>query len=262
MATGRTLARWSRFYCDGYDLSGFTQSFGPLVWEFETSSMAMLSDEVLGTLPSHPTLGIGALNGVLATSTDSNATHDMASANTANGVPRDIMIPIGIRAAPAIGDPVYTGVFNQLGYSAVPAEGIVTVTVPFGAFDASEAMTYSKPWGVLLHEKGSIIAANTSTDSDDIVDNAAASTDGGYMTYQIFSITGDGTATITIEESDDAETWGALTSATSGDIADESAPTSGIVELATTASIKRYLRWQLALVGSTACNFALAFVRG
>lgn len=259
MATGRTLARWSRVYVDGYDMSGYVSSLGPLLYEYETNSMAMLSDEVLGALPSHPNLGIGALNAVLATSTDSNAAHDIL---TTAGTDRDVLYAIGIRAAPAIGDPVYMGSFDQLGYTSAPADGMVTVTIPFGVNHVVAAQTYSKPWGVLLHDWSSETAANTSTDSADIVDNSASSTDGGWMMYQIGSITGAGTVTITIDESDDAESWTALSGATSGAITNTDAPISGIVKLGLTATVKRYLRFQVAFSSSTACTFALGFVRG
>ena len=79
------------------------------------------------------------------------------------------------------------------------------------------------------------------------------------MTWQVFA--GDGTATISVDDSADDNTYGALSGATSGEI-DFSSPSSGFVALATTATVKRYIRWQLSLNTANTVTFALAFVRG
>jgi hypothetical protein len=136
---------------------------------------------------------------------------------------------------------------------------MLTVTVPFGGQANSAVMKYADPWGVLVHAKASRTAANSSTTG---IDNGAATTAGGYLMYQIFSITGTGTATVSIDDSADGSSYTALSGATSGAISNTSAPTAGIVQLATTATVRRYLRWQLSLTGATACEFAIAFVRG
>ena len=45
-------------------------------------------------------------------------------------------------------------------------------------------------------------------------------------------------------------------------VANTAVPTAGVVELAVTATIRRYTRWQLSLTGITSITFALALVRG
>ena len=78
--------------------------------------------------------------------------------------------------------------------------------------------------------------------------------------YQVFA--GDGTATISVEDAttnSDAN-FAALTGATSGEI-DFSTPTAGIVAIGRTATVRRYLRWQISLNTATTVTFALAFVR-
>lgn len=250
---GRTISKFSRFYVDGYDLSGDTRSFGPLVSDYEYSSMAGLTHEVKGALLGKPTHEVGTLNGIFNTSTA--GIHEVIKTVAA----RNIMTPIGNLAAPVNGDPVFIGKFNQTGYGAGFGDVMLTVTVPFGGQANSTAMKYTDPWGLLIHAKASRTAANASTTG---IDNGAASSSGGYLMYQIFSITGTGTATVSIDDSADGTTYAALSGATSGAIANTSAPTSGIVQLATNATVRRYLRWQLSLTGATACEFAIAFVRG
>lgn len=254
---GRTTGKFLRVYANGYDLSGYTVGIGPLLCEYDTNPMACLTDPVKGSLLGRPTLGVGTLNGVMDTTA-----LGLHAALSAPGAARKVMVAIGDAAAPAAGDPVYAGEFNQLAYSSEPGETMSTVTVPFGKGTPVTGMNYEKPFGVLLHAKGSETAVNEGSG----IENAAATSGGGYLMYQIFSITGTGTVTISIDESSDdgdEDGYAALTGATSGAIATASAPVAGIVQLATDAAVEQYLRWQIAFGGSaSACNFALAFIRG
>lgn len=250
---GRTISKYSRFYADGYDLSGDTRSFGPLDCDYEYSATAGLTWEVKGGLLGQPSLAIGTLNGIF--NSDTAGIHTVVK----TAAPRNVMIPLGIQAAPVNGDPVFIGKFNQIGYGTEYGDVMPTVTVPFGGQANSATMKYTDPWGLLLHAKASRTAANSSTTG---INNGAASTAGGYLMYQIFSITGTGNVTISIDDSADGSTYAALSGATSGAIANTAAPASGIVQLATNATVRQYLRWQISFTGATACEFALAFVRG
>lgn len=257
MATGRTVARWARFYADGYDLSGYARTLGTLGQEFDAPLGAALSDEVQGALIGQGSLSIGTLNAFL----DNTATSGLHVVANGAGARRVVMIPLGIRAAPAAGDPAFMGEFEQLAYFASPEQGgYVGVSIPFGQADAVAAhLAYQKPWGTLLHAKGAETAVNTSTGIDD---NGAQTTRGGYLCYQAFAA--DGTATIKIQDASTNSdgSFGDLSGATSGVIDASSTPKSGIVALATTATVKRYLRWQIVLGTATTVTFALAFVRG
>ncbi len=255
MTTGRTLKRWTRLYADGYDWSAYTLELGPLLYEFEVDPLSTLSEEVKGTLANQVQLGIGMVNGVLDT-TETIGLHNLA---TGAGVVRKVMIPMGIQAAPAIGDPTYIAVLNQLGYQGVPGGKTVTVSVPFGMPSIATGQVYEKPWGVLLHAKGAETGANTSNTN---VNNGAATVKGGFLMYQIMAVAGTGTAELSIDDSSNGTTWTALSGATSGSIAHTAMPCAGIVELGVTATVKQYLRWQLVLTGITSLTFALAFVRG
>ena len=251
---GRTLNRFVRVYADGYDISGNTVSVGPYDTAYDDTSITGLDWEVQGAYPGAAKITMGTLNGIFDT-TAASGLHVIASGA---GVSRVVMNAIGIQASPAAGNPVFMGKFQQLAYHAEAGSTMLTATIPFGNGEPA-SMTYAKPWGVLMHAK----AAETGANSGSGIDNTSATSTGGYMMYQIFGYTGSsGTATISLEDSADGITWTALSGATSGAINKTAMPCAGIVELSTTATVRRYLRWQLTLATLTGANFALAFVRG
>lgn len=257
MATGRTVARWARVYADGYDLSGYARTLGALGQEFDAPNGAALADEVQGALIGQAMLSIGTINAFF----DNTATLGLHVVANGAGVKRVVMIPLGVRGEPAQGDPVFIGEFEQLGYSATPEQnGYVVANIPFGNADAVAAhLAYQKPWGTLLHAKGAETAVNAATGVDD---NGAATARGGFLCYQIFS--SDGTVTIKVQDAatNSDGSFSDLSGATSGSQDASATPKSGIVALATTATVRRYLRWQIVLGTANTVMFALAFVRG
>src|SRR5687767_12028629 len=104
MATGRTVSRWTRVYVSGYDLSGYSRSIGPLMWTFDEADGTTLGDAVKNAYPNHPVINIGTLNAVLDNTTARS--HDVIGTSQNKRV---VMVPIGIRAEPAQGDPVFCG---------------------------------------------------------------------------------------------------------------------------------------------------------
>lgn len=47
MATGRTKEKYRRVYIDGYDMSGFGRTIGPLEWKYDEADLtAHMSDTV------------------------------------------------------------------------------------------------------------------------------------------------------------------------------------------------------------------------
>ena len=128
MAVGRTVQKHVRFYADGYDLSGFSRSIGPLDVTFEEQPDAAFTDELKNILPGHCSINIGQLNGFF----DNTATSGLHAVANGAGVKRVVMIPVGIRAAPAVGDPAFCGEFEQQGYYPEIAENYITVNIPFG----------------------------------------------------------------------------------------------------------------------------------
>ena len=251
MATGRTTNKWTRVYADGYDISGDSRSLGPLLWTYDETELTGLSHAVKGALPAHATVGIGTLNAVM-NNTAITGLHIIANGA---GVMRTLMIPVGIRAEPAQGDPVYMCELEQLGYY---SDGPY-VTIPFGMSSArASTFLYDKPWGLLLHANGAETAVNSANGISDM-DTPASTAFGGYMEYQVFA--GDGTATIKVQ---DATTAGGafsdVSGMTSGSI-DCSTVKYGRVAIGRTATIRSFCRWQVVFGTATTVTFALGLSR-
>lgn len=252
MATGRTVKKWVRVYVDGYNMSGYTRDIGPLATVFDEAVLTCLADPAVGVLPGHVQLSLGTLNGVF----DNTATSGLHVVANSAGVKRTVTTAIGVRAAPAQGDAVFCGQWVQGAYQGAEDGGAVTATLPFENW-ASDASTllYSRAWGRLLHASGAETAANSATGG---VDTAASASFGGFFVYHVLA--GDGTATLSVDDSADDSTYNALSGATSGAI-DCSTPTSGLIALGRTATVRRYLRWQLALDTASTVTFVSAFVK-
>ncbi len=260
MATGRTSSKWVRVYVDGYHISTYTTKIGPLETTFDAAELTTLADAAKGYLPTWSHIKPGTLNGVLDP-TATSGLHALASA--AAGTRRLVTVCVGMRAEPALGDPCFTAEATQDGYHEVDSGGATTVSVPFGEYSASATtLLYPRAWGWILNPNTARTAANSSTGIDDLIAPATSTTRGGYMVYHVTaSSNAVHTATLKVQDSDtnidadfdDLLTTGAIT---------VTAGVSGIVALAPTATVRQYLRWQMALGTATSVTFLLAFVRG
>lgn len=245
-----------RTWIDGYALSAYVSQIGPLAVTFTEEQLDALSDAVSGALPGRAQISPGVLNGLF----DNTATSGLhALMNGADAI-RQVMVAIGDRVEPGQGVPAFCGAFRQAGYQGI-GEGVVAATVPFSGWDATAAtLGYPTAWGVLLHAAGAETAVNTAVGVDDSP-QAAATTRGGFLAYQVHA--GNGTATIKVQ---DAATnldgsFADLTGATTGSI-NCATVQAGLVAIGNTATVRRYLRWQIVFGTATSVNFSLAFVRG
>lgn len=255
MAVGRTLNRYSRVYVDGYDFSGQSRSIGPLACTFAEGNDDPLTADVIGTWLGQATISCGSLNAIFDNTLLTSA-HALLKTPPAK---RSVMIPIGVRAAPAQGDRVFCGQFYQDDYMTDPGATPSALTIKFSPSAADGAtLAYADPWGILLHANSYTSDLNTANG----IDCTATTTSGGYMMYQVFASSGAGaTANIIVEDSDAAGAgYATLLNTTVVDVG--TAPIAGIVPLSTTADVKRYVRWQVAWGSATNVTFALAFVRG
>ena len=257
---GRTLPKFTRVYIDGYDMSGYARSIGPLDWAFEEVDLtAQMGDDAKGYLPGQPTISPGTLNVVF----DNTATTGAHAVLGAQNDDRVVLVAFGDLAAPVDGDPAFMGEFLQLGYQAEVDAGAVVANVPFGPWEGSSLIAYGQPWGMLAHA----LAASDSdgSDSDDYQDggDSNATAFGGYMVWQVTA--GNGTATITMEHSataDDSD-GAAIGGLTTGEINCDSTVQTGVaVTTLKTTSINQYTRWQISMNSATTVTFALGFVRG
>lgn len=244
-----------RVYADGYDLSGMGRSLGPLELTYDEADLTTWTDTVKGYLRGMPQCNVGTLNAVF----DNTATTGIHAVLGAAGQARTLLAAIGIQGAPAAGDPCFGGVFTQGAYQSADDGGALTVTIPFSGWAANAAsLAYGVGFGQLLHANGAETAANTGTGFDNLA--GVTSTAGGYLVYQILA--GNGTATIKVQ---DAATnlnasFSDLSGATSG-VIDCATPKAGLVAIGNTATVRRYLRWQIVLGTATTVTFALSFHR-
>lgn len=251
MPTGRTVSKFIRCYVDGYDVSGYARSVGTLVETYDEADATTYGDSVHGYLPNHAAVNLGTLNTVLDNS--SGASHALLQSQAK----RTVAIAIGIQAAPAQGDPVFCGVFMQQAHTHELSDGIVTISAPFSGWAADAAtLAYSKPWGVLLAPKAAYTAVNTAAGVDD---RGAQTTSGGYMCYHLLS--SNGTVNLKVQDAATNTDVSFTDLVTSGLIDASVTPQHGIVALSNTATVKRYLRWQLAFGTATTATFVIAFVR-
>lgn len=251
--TGRTIKRWNRVYVGGYDLSGYTRQFGPLLVDYGGESDNALADAVKGALPDQAILGFGELNVFLDYTPDGS--HDVLAGS--EGQDFGVMAAVGFRAEPVAGDPAFCGIFPLLRYQAPISGSFVTVSAGFGMTPVTSLIPYSNPWGVLLHAKAARTAVNTSIGIDD---NGAATSKGGYMAWQVLA--GDGTATLKVQDAstNTNPSFADLAAATTG-VINCAVPGAGIVALSVAATVRRYLRWQIVFGTATTVTFALAFSR-
>lgn len=256
MARGRSVPIWERLYIDGYDASCYTIDCGERGVDFDLGESFTLCDAVNGVVAGQANVTFGPVNGVFD-NTATTGLHVLAVA--AQGTRRYITNLRGVNAVPAIGDDAFCAVMLQQSYKATQGDNMTTASVTF-SHDATAGMNYSQHWGACLHTLSAATGANSANTN---ADGGAASTGGGWLMYHITSITGSGTVTISVDDSANGTDWLALSGATSGAIATASAPTAGFVQLATNATVRRYLRWQIAFGGSaSACTFALSMMRG
>jgi hypothetical protein len=254
--TGRTLARFMRVYVDGYDLSGYGRSIGPLRAEWDLADLtAPMSDAVMGYLPNHLSISPGTFNGVLQATTDSGTE---ISAIQLPGVQRDIMVLIGDKAAPVMGDRAFVAKTSHSGFHVVENGGAIYITADFDEYDAADSISYARPWGRCLHPYGAETGANSST-TDTVDINTGCY--GGYMAWQVFG--GDIAGTLTLQDSADNVDGNFVNHDGLTASVDGASPGGGIVQATdSTEIVNRYMRWQLSVDSGSSLTFALAFVRG
>ena len=252
MATGRTHLRFSRAYIDGYDMSGYSRSFGPLGCTFDEGTDDSIDKSVKGIMPGNAVVSMGALNGLF----DNTATSGLHVIMNGAGVKRDVMIAVGIQAVPANNDPVFAYQFLQGAYQGDPGANPVTATIPFANASAyGSALGYARPWGVLLHAKAAATDVNSSTGLDQV----AQSTKGGFMMYHVFA--GDGNATIKVQDAD-TNVDGSFSDLLTSGVLDCTAVQHGVVTLARDATVEEFVRWQVVLNTANTVTFALSWHRG
>jgi hypothetical protein len=251
----RLNPKYTRVYANGYDISGTARNYGTVGTKIKLPTAAAYSDAIENTVPGGANIVCGPINAFLSPSA-AIGLHELLKAGN---VVTDIMIVEASITEPAVGAPVFVWTMQEAEYTANDDE-IVGVNVVFPDAAYTTVKGYDNPFGLLVHANGAETGANTAVAT---IDNGAASTKGGIFAWQLFS--SNGTVTLSIDDAaantGDGD-FGALTGATSGSITASVTPKSGMVALSTTATVKRYIRWQLAFGTANTATFALAFIRG
>ena len=192
--SGRTTKKHVRIYINGKDMSGYTCSIPSLSTVFDEKICAALSDEIKNGLLGHAAISPNTVNAFLDNTSD--GLHETLNDARAK---RTVIVAVGDKTDPSAGVPAFAGQFEQLDYS-VSGEDFVNATVKFGEW-VGDAVTkdYNKSWGLLLHENIAETAANSNAGVDGYRQDETSK--GGFLVYQVLS--GDGTATISIEDSED-----------------------------------------------------------
>ncbi|MBX3048443.1 MAG: hypothetical protein KIT46_04480 [Anaerolineales bacterium] len=253
----RSIAKALRVLVDGYEMSGYARSLGPLTWNHEWARDEAVGVEMYAYLANQVTLSIGQLN-VAFDTTPVSGPHEVFAGG--EGEHRLVMAAIGRGGlAPAAGDPAFVGEFMQGNYLADPGQTGQTLTVQmdFASSNLGGLQSlYAIPWGVLLQPLATVEAGN----EDPGVDNpftGAATNHGGYMLWMLADA--DDEVELKLQDADTNEDAEFADLASSGPIA--AGPAAGIVPLARGTTVERYTRPQVVLGQATYARYALAFVR-
>ena len=178
---------------------------------------------------------------------------------------RNLMVSIGINAAPVMGDHVFAWKFEQSVQTVEQGSGFVALTSTFGgaAFDAP--LTYKRPWGRLLLPKTDLTAAGGVNAAAGVDDIAGASSLGGMLVYHL--LTSNGTLALKVEDAVTSNLDASFadstldTVATTGMINASITPKHGMIALATNRAVRRYIRYQVEWGTATTATATVAFIR-
>lgn len=252
----RRNPKFTKIYVNGYEISCQASSIGSVGVSRDAPMVAAYCDDVMNSVLGTGQIQCGPINAFMSPSA-ATGIHELFDSVD---VVTNVMIAFGSLAVPAVGDPVFAWTMQQGEYTA-SGDGVVGVNIGFPNAAYSTVKGYSNPFGLLVHANGAETAANTAVAT---IDGGAATTKGGIFAWQLFS--SDGPVTLSLDDAaantGDGD-FSALSGATSGEIDASTTPASGMVALGVTATVKRYIRWQLALgLEATTATFALAFIRG
>lgn len=199
MATGKTNSRWYRLVHGGVDLSGDARTVGSFGETYAETDVTGWSDGVINFTLGSPTCSIEGFQAVF------NNTAVTGSHTLLSTLPDSYAsMFIGIRAAPAVGDPAFSipsqgNSYHVLGDAMIAYESKITQTGTLGVSGLFRG------FGVAL-ATGASLAATTNGTS---VNNLASSANGALGYLHITASSG-GTWAIKIQDSPDDAAWADL----------------------------------------------------
>lgn len=225
MATGKTNARFYRLILNGIDASGDARQVGEFGQMHDTSPVHGWNSGVMYYTLGPATRVLSGFQSVL----NKGGTYDELSAFT----DYDCTLAIGVRAAPAVGDPAFLFVAKQANLVLTGQEG-VTLEANYVEDAAGYPGTnnFDNPWGT-VHAAGNSISATTNFTS---VDNGASSANGIAAILHVTASSG-GTWAFKIQDSPDDAAWADVVTFSGVD----GSATTSLMKTAT-GTIDRYTR--------------------
>lgn len=233
--TGRTNTRYARLLMGGANISGDMRAVSAVGTTFGQANATAWTDETEQYLAGFGTVmldGFTALfsNIVAATGPINAGSHTVL----VGGGSQYVSLFIGIRAAPAIGNPTFSATFEQGGYT-VPATLTEALTLNASFYNSGALPSSTRVWGHAL-QVGTQWALTSNGVS---VDNGAAST-GGWIAFlhlpQTATAMGSNDWEFKIEHGSNDSTWATLTTFTANGASITAERKSG------TGTVNRYAR--------------------
>lgn len=251
--TGKTHTRYLRLLANGYDLSGDMRAVSAFGVQYDQADATGWNDGSNQWLSGRGTVlldGFNALfnNATAATGPTAAGAHTVVSA----GGSFYNSLFIGIRAAPAIGNPTFSATFEQGGY-AVTGDSGAAAMLSASFFGSAVLASSAGVWGVCL-APGTALTGTTTNGS---VDNGASSAN-GYVAFlhipQTTGAIGSNNWSFVIEHSANDSSFSTLATFT----ADGSAITAERLEA--TGTVNRYVRLVATRTAGTARPW-VSFIR-
>lgn len=208
-ATGKTAGRHCRVLVSGADLSGDARRITAGV-TYDVVPVSGLSQTVQEHLLGQGMVRFGPLQAVFS-NTVAAAGVSAGSYTLLGGITGTVYgtLAIGVRAAPAIGNPAFSCVVRKIHHTAQIGSGAVLLDADFTVGAAATVGQQAKCWGVLLAD-GTNLSATTTNDN---VDNGASSSNGALAVLHLDSPADTMSSPLwafTVEHSTDALSWATL----------------------------------------------------
>ena len=245
MATGKTNPKHYRLFLDEFDMSGDARTVGSCGITFKEDDVSGWSDGVLNFLLGH---GQASIDGFQAVFNNTAVTGAYTELKGREEYLASLLV--GIRAAPAIGDPCFMCPLEQ-GQIKIAGDGPVLMDVSL--IGPGQGFTVPSGTGVF----GAVLAPKTTftiTTSSASVDNLASSANGLHAFLYVFTAETVGSWALKVQHSTNDSAWSDLITFTSTGVA-----VTG-EQKTVTGTVNRYLRAQWTYTGGGSTNLIAAVV--
>jgi len=227
MATGKTNMRWARLLVDSLDLSGDTRQVGSIGTVYDQQDQTAYSDAVHNFTLGHPTFELSGYQAVWNNTAVTGSAVELA-------VLEEYIVSfcMGIKAAPALGDPAILQTVDQVSYT-IDGSDAVLIGVEFGK--STTTLAYEKCFGDVLEFGTS--RSDTWNGTGFLTNGDAATANGAIAHLHVVDVF-TGAYTFKVQDSANNADWADLItfSADGQTLVAESGTVAG--------SVDKYLRFQ------------------